>query len=293
MRFPINAETLKRKVGPLPVWAWALIIVGVGYVAYRTLRGNAAPVDTSTIDPYSLDNTNVGTNPLDTGGSFGGGGGGSTFPTLPDLYQGGATNSGFDPSLIDSYLSSLFDGGYDPGLAPGFGGDILGNTPVGDSTSPVVVTAPKAAAGSVNTQKVNERLQLAEQAAASGNLAAAVNYARAALPYSKSDTSTANVKSIIASYETALNASHTSGGTPAPTQPAATPAPAPAPTSNSGSGSVNTQKVNERLNLAAQAAAQGNYAAAVNYAKAALGYSKSAASDANINSIIAAYSARL
>lgn len=54
--------------------------------------------------------------------------------------------------------------------------------------------------------------------------------------------------------------------------------------------SANTQKVNERLALAEQAAAQGNMAAAVAYAKAALGFSKSDASTANINKIIAAYS---
>lgn len=55
--------------------------------------------------------------------------------------------------------------------------------------------------------------------------------------------------------------------------------------------SVNTQKVNERLALAEEAAKAGNFAAAVNYAQAASAYSRSAASNTNIANIVAAYSA--
>lgn len=55
--------------------------------------------------------------------------------------------------------------------------------------------------------------------------------------------------------------------------------------------SSNTQKVNERLKLAEQAAAQGNMQAAANYAQAAAAYSKSPASNANVAKVVAAYSA--
>jgi hypothetical protein len=55
--------------------------------------------------------------------------------------------------------------------------------------------------------------------------------------------------------------------------------------------STNTQLVNQRLALAQQAAAQGNYAAATAYASAAAAYSKSTASNQNIQNIINAYSA--
>lgn len=65
-----------------------------------------------------------------------------------------------------------------------------------------------------NTQKVNERLQLAEQAAAQGNFEAARNYAQAAAAFSKSPASNANVSNVIAAYSAA----------------AATPAPTPTPT---------------------------------------------------------------
>jgi len=53
----------------------------------------------------------------------------------------------------------------------------------------------------------------------------------------------------------------------------------------------NTKKVNDRLALAESAAASGNYAAAVNYANAAKAFSKSAASNTNIASIVSAYTA--
>jgi hypothetical protein len=55
--------------------------------------------------------------------------------------------------------------------------------------------------------------------------------------------------------------------------------------------SVNTQKVNERLALAEREAAAGNFEAAVNYANAAAGWSRSEASNANIANIVSAYTA--
>lgn len=63
-----------------------------------------------------------------------------------------------------------------------------------------------------NTQRVNERLRLAEEAAASGNYAAAVNYAQAAQGFSKSEASNANIANIISAYSAAANPTPT--GTP-------------------------------------------------------------------------------
>lgn len=34
---------MKRKFGPLPLWAWALIVAGVGVYAYRRWRAQSAP----------------------------------------------------------------------------------------------------------------------------------------------------------------------------------------------------------------------------------------------------------
>ena len=59
---------------------------------------------------------------------------------------------------------------------------------------------------SSNTQKVNERLKLAEQAAAQGNMQAAANYAQAAAAYSKSPESNANVAKVVAAYSAAAAA---------------------------------------------------------------------------------------
>lgn len=84
---------------------------------------------------------------------------------------------------------------------------------------------------SVNTQKVNERLALAEQAAAQGNYSAAVNYAQAALAYSKTESSTANIDKIINAYANApLPSAPTPTPPPPPGSPSPTPTPAPTPT---------------------------------------------------------------
>lgn len=73
-----------------------------------------------------------------------------------------------------------------------------------------------------NTQKVNERLALAEQAAAAGNMQAAANYAQAAAAYSKSAASNANVAKVVAAYSAAAAA------------PTPAPAVAPAPSGDYG-----------------------------------------------------------
>lgn len=78
---------------------------------------------------------------------------------------------------------------------------------------------------SANTKKVNERLRLAEQAASSGNYAAAVNYANAAAAYSKTPASSNNIQRIVQAYSAARD-------TPAPT----TPPTSETPTGDNGGG---------------------------------------------------------
>lgn len=68
-----------------------------------------------------------------------------------------------------------------------------------------------------DTQRVNERLRLAEEAAAQGNFQAAVNYAAAAIPYSNSQSSTQNVLNVINAYSAAGRPADTGSG--APTNP--------------------------------------------------------------------------
>lgn len=89
MDFSNIGDRLTKKIGPLPLWAWAAIIVGVGYVAYKFL----GPKGSSSSDAAATDSAD-GTTPDDTsnpGLSFGsdltspsvgipGSGGGTSLP---------------------------------------------------------------------------------------------------------------------------------------------------------------------------------------------------------------------
>lgn len=70
-------SSLQRKAGPLPVWAWSLLLLVVGYVAYRHYQGTsttsspAGTVDTTPIPPSDMSGA---------GGALGGGlGAGATY----------------------------------------------------------------------------------------------------------------------------------------------------------------------------------------------------------------------
>lgn len=97
---------------------------------------------------------------------------------------------------------------------------------------------------STNTQKVNERLALAEQAAAAGNMQAAVNYANAALAYSQTASSTANINKIIAAYSA---------------QPAAPTASSPSPSGGSSGPSQADIQASADAEAAKRAQAQRDY----------------------------------
>jgi hypothetical protein len=90
---PGVVERATAKVGPLPVWAWALVILVGGYLAYRFTAGRSSSSSSSTTsaepatqatDPGSLDLTPVG---ADTGSPPASSGQGGAADNLnSDLY---------------------------------------------------------------------------------------------------------------------------------------------------------------------------------------------------------------
>lgn len=50
---PINLGSFNEKAGPLPVWAWSLVVVGGGYVIYTHFKGKSAASNSTTQDPTS------------------------------------------------------------------------------------------------------------------------------------------------------------------------------------------------------------------------------------------------
>lgn len=211
-------ERFTRKLGPLPVWAWAAIIVVGGYLTYRMVtRGNMATAgsatDTAAGDLGSIDGTSV--SDLATGTDYSGdsyvpaGNSGATYPL--DSSEGIGLGSSWDPTDLTDTLDEYLSGRLGAIFSPGDGQANVDNTTAVTSNPGIVNntggTSNATKAQSKNTRLVNERLKLAEQAAAQGNYQAAVNYANAALPYSKTASSTANIQKIIAAYTQALNAS--------------------------------------------------------------------------------------
>lgn len=96
---------LKEKVGPLPKWAWAggIVGVGVGYILWKRHKANATASATATTTTAGSDATGAYT--AVPAGSAGGGGysyaGGAGYPvqTVPDT---GAANA---PTATHPYLA--------------------------------------------------------------------------------------------------------------------------------------------------------------------------------------------
>lgn len=204
-------ERLTKKLGPLPIWAWALIAVVVAYAAYRFTVGSRSVGAGDPLyddEPGSIEDTDLDTTP-NTSGSIGSGSGvgsGGNPAAIP------TDQTPYDVTYPDYVGAGPYDSFYDPGYDPG----IIDSTddPV-TLSRPTTTTAP-APKQSRNTMLVNERLALAEKAASEGNMAAAQNYARAALAFSRSETSTANINNILSAY----------GGTSTAAKAAAKPTPA-------------------------------------------------------------------
>lgn len=69
---------LTRKVGPLPLWAWAAVAVVVGYVVYKHFQGaSASSAQTAADTSAPQDSTSSPTSPADSGSGSGGGSGDS------------------------------------------------------------------------------------------------------------------------------------------------------------------------------------------------------------------------
>lgn len=129
-------DGLKKKIGPLPIWAWAIIAGGIiGGVILYGRRGQS-----------SLDSTPVGS---DTSGVI--------DPTTGLPYAGvsggGLTGGGTTPTLADQVanvtglIGSLRDAGLIP--AAGSGGDVyyVTNTDTGEPTDAAVNNTSTAAPG--------------------------------------------------------------------------------------------------------------------------------------------------
>lgn len=77
---------LKKKVGPLPVWAWSLIGIGGSYLAIRWYKAKkAATASTSTTTAVPAANSPLPYSGLGAGigGGYGGGGSGTPWNTTP------------------------------------------------------------------------------------------------------------------------------------------------------------------------------------------------------------------
>jgi hypothetical protein len=77
---------LKKKVGPLPVWAWSLIGIGGSYLAIRWYKAKkAAAASTSTTTAVPAANSPLPYSGLGAGigGGYGGGGAGTPWNTTP------------------------------------------------------------------------------------------------------------------------------------------------------------------------------------------------------------------
>lgn len=77
---------LKKKVGPLPVWAWSVIGIGGSYLAIRWYKAKkAAAASTSTTTAVPAANSPLPYNGLGAGigGGYGGGGAGTPWNTTP------------------------------------------------------------------------------------------------------------------------------------------------------------------------------------------------------------------
>lgn len=120
MDFHNIGDRLTKKLGPLPLYAWALIIVGVGYVAYRYVgRGASAAVSPGSVaapdatSSAAEDSTGSYTPSPDTGSSGGGG------VSLPSADTNGFTASEYgtpDYSGIYDLLAGYFDSSAGIGL---------------------------------------------------------------------------------------------------------------------------------------------------------------------------------
>ncbi len=113
---------LTRKVGPLPVWAWAVVILAGGYLVYKLRKPSAAAASQSTAVPVTPDVTGSPTaGSVGSGGATDTGGLSSAPLDLSPLTQG-FQGIGDQLSQLEQQLqaqSALLASGYGQGGPPG------------------------------------------------------------------------------------------------------------------------------------------------------------------------------
>lgn len=124
----MDLQSLTKKRGPLPTWAWALIASIILYLLYRHFKGSSTASATTATDTTSTDTTgNVASIPsvTDTGGV-----GFSPPDTLPntDVSQSSVTPWWMDPTITGQDPTNPTD---------------TTNSPVPPLSSPPITTGPQ------------------------------------------------------------------------------------------------------------------------------------------------------
>ena len=132
---------MTAKVGPLPVWAWAVLLLAVGYLVYRLRGGGSSSSSSTTTSSDTAGSTDTGSTTgsstdLSTAGDVGPAAAGSSSPDVGQLSdQIAGLSAGLD-SLTAAVQSS-------PAFWPGSGDAGSGSTvPNGNTPPPPAATAP-------------------------------------------------------------------------------------------------------------------------------------------------------
>lgn len=117
-------QSLKRKWGPLPVWAWAAI-TGAAIFVYRARTSLGGSASTSTTAPDVTDQTGSGAEPVTLGP------GESVYdPNTGQLVGGAPDQAGTQPNVpLDPIPLAPGEQVYDPNT-----GQLIGNNPAPEST---------------------------------------------------------------------------------------------------------------------------------------------------------------
>jgi hypothetical protein len=132
----LDLSSLKKKYGPLPAWAWALIVSAILYFLYRHFKssGGSTSTATDTSSPATSGNI-VGTPPItDTGPIDTSGDSITPVDTLPNTDVGETTSGGFGSFWVDPTAT-----GQDPKTVD------TTASPVPPLSSPPITISPPAA----------------------------------------------------------------------------------------------------------------------------------------------------
>jgi len=203
-------DRLTSKLGPLPVWAWALIAVGVGYAAYRIFykpesgEGPSYSVDAEYADNPAGDDSGGLSSAYSTvpsgvtaGLSSGSGGVGLVPGAMPDDSSSIGMASWSADNPLPVIISQINPNLYDPSTT----GDAGTQAPVSNpSASETAASIRSGLLAAVNAAKDVERAAQARVVAARS----AVETARNKSEQAKTDAQKRAAKSALASAEAAL-----------------------------------------------------------------------------------------